>query len=236
MKDRTRAILEIAVKDFIKTGKPITSEYLYGLYDFGIKPAMIRWELNDLSEKGFFYQYHPSGGRYPTDKAYRFLVDEILAVKEGEMMDTSDMESNFYAHGAKALATMMANDLQSLIVAYDAAANALYGSGLSELLGHLETTAKDEIMDVVNDFELLENRLTKKRAWWEEASAWPKVFIGQSPVTTSEHLSVVAGRFEGDGKTILLLSIGPKRMDYEKSVNMFKGLATSKRKRKERID
>ena len=79
VKERSKSILEVAVKNFIETGQLISSKRLYEIYDFGIKPAMIRLELRDLSEQGYFYQRHPSGGRLPTDKAYRFYVKSILS-------------------------------------------------------------------------------------------------------------------------------------------------------------
>lgn len=52
MRERTKEILEAGVRQFIKTGLPITSERLFEEYDFGIKPAMIRCELNALDEEG----------------------------------------------------------------------------------------------------------------------------------------------------------------------------------------
>ena len=52
MRDRTRTILEAGIMEFIRTGLPITSERLFEEYDFGIKPAMIRCELNALDDDG----------------------------------------------------------------------------------------------------------------------------------------------------------------------------------------
>lgn len=231
MKDRTRAILELAVRDFIKMGKPITSEYLYELHDFGIKPAMIRWELNDLSEAGYFYQEHASGGRFPTNKAYRYFVDALLTDEADE--DEVRSGSDIFSYDMKALVQEMAEKLNVLSVGYDARGGVLYGSGLCELLEHLETDAKEELVDVVSDFESLEERLAKKRDWWEEEDLWPRVFVGESPVTRSDHLSVIAGRYDDHERTILLFSIGPKRMDYQRSVRMFKSLrASNKHKEK----
>ena len=77
LKERTLDILEASVRDFIETGNPVTSERLYRKYDFGIKPAMIRWELHDLAKQNYLCQNHPSGGRIPSDKAYKFFVEEI---------------------------------------------------------------------------------------------------------------------------------------------------------------
>ena len=59
MTERAQAILEAAVRDFVKTGQPVTSERLYETNDFGIKPAMIRWELSDLADADYFSKSIP---------------------------------------------------------------------------------------------------------------------------------------------------------------------------------
>lgn len=229
MKDRTRAILELAVRDFIKNGKPITSEYLYELHDFGIKPAMIRWELNSLAEAGFFYQEHPSGGRFPSDKAYRHFVDALLAREAA--VEEKEQKCELFMNDMKSMVQQMSEQLKVLSIGYDPKQGTMYGSGLRELLEHLETETKDELVDVVKDFEQIEERLAKKRDWWEEGEMWPRVFVGESPVTRSDHLSVIAARYDEGERTILLLSIGPKRMDYQQSVDLFKGLKSGKKKK-----
>ncbi|MEA2113612.1 MAG: heat-inducible transcription repressor HrcA, partial [Patescibacteria group bacterium] len=66
MTSRRKLILKISIDDFISNAHLITSGYLYNKYDFGIKPAMIRRELNELDKEKFLYQAHPSGGRVPT--------------------------------------------------------------------------------------------------------------------------------------------------------------------------
>jgi len=229
MHERTRSILEAAVRDFIKSGKPITSEYLYDIHDFGIKPAMIRWELNDLAEHGFFYQTHPSGGRFPTDKAYQFFVDEML--EDGADQGSSSSLFASAPDDMKHFVHEIADYLKLLSVGYDIREGMLYGSGLRALLGHLGADSLETITDAVGDFESIEERLSKRREWWEEETLWPKVFVGPSPITRSTHLSVVAGKMECDGREILMLTIGPKRMDYQKTVHLFKSLGKKKKKR-----
>ena len=42
-----------------------------------LSPATIRNIMSDLSDQGYLTQVHTSGGRIPTDKAYRFFVDSL---------------------------------------------------------------------------------------------------------------------------------------------------------------
>ena len=79
LKDRPLSILEAVVRDFINTGVPVSSKRLFQDHGFEIKPATIRAELNQLTESGFLSQPHTSGGRIPTDKAYRLFAEHFVA-------------------------------------------------------------------------------------------------------------------------------------------------------------
>src|SRR5579864_4356473 len=79
MQVRKGQILEAAIQEFIDTGEPVSSGWLYKRYDFGIKPAMIRLELDALEEDGYLEQPYHSAGRIPTDDGYEFYAERILA-------------------------------------------------------------------------------------------------------------------------------------------------------------
>lgn len=223
MRDRTQSILEASVREFIKTGKPITSEVLYDVYDFGIKPAMIRLELGDLSSDGFFYQTHPSGGRYPTDKAYKYFVDSVIekkSKKEHRWIDEEKIEDDF-----KGFIDDISRHLGVLSVGFNTYENTIIESGLCELIERMPSSAKEEILSVLNDFEAIGERIQKHREWIQNESFWPRVFIGESPITKSKDLSVVAGKISNEDGNIVIFSIGPKRMDYEEAIGIMKLLS-----------
>ncbi|MDI6820659.1 MAG: hypothetical protein QMD65_00575 [Patescibacteria group bacterium] len=223
---RRKTILEASVKHFIKIGEPITSERLYYNFDFGIKPAMIRWELNALGDAEYFYQEHPSGGRYPTNKAYRFLVDELLEDEEEKNSSFSKsfdlLFDEFVQGNKKVFIRDFAQYLKVLGIGYDYKLDYLYESGLDELLSKLETETKNDLLQVVEDFENLSERLEDKIDWWQKEKNWPQVFIGESPITKSEHLSIIVGKLDQGREKLLLIAVGPRRMDYQKSLKLFK--------------
>lgn len=227
MRARARTILETVIRDYIHFGRPITSERLFEAYDFGIKPAMIRWELQSLADAGFLYQTRPSGGRFPTHKAYRFFVERLLEDEpwpDGAPRDFSTALAVFSRGARRPLIEEIAGYLKVLGVGYEPESEFVYESGLRELLAHLEFEGRRELMDVIRDFDLLPGRLGEKRAWWEREENWPQVFVGASPVTRSPSLSVVAAKMTAGRRPFLLLAIGPTRMDYEKSLGLFRSL------------
>ncbi|MCE5272916.1 heat-inducible transcriptional repressor HrcA [bacterium] len=75
--EREAVILEQVIGDYIATAAPVGSRHLSRSGDSGLSAATIRNTMSDLEEKGFLWQPHPSAGRVPTDKAYRFFVDTL---------------------------------------------------------------------------------------------------------------------------------------------------------------
>ncbi len=225
MTERTEAILEAALRDFISTGRPVTSESLYESHDFGIKPAMIRWELNELSKEGYFYQRHPSGGRIPSDKAYRFFTERTLRKEEARNVRGFESALHDFVKGARrAFIEGLAEQFGNLSVGYEPEYDEVYESGLHALLRRLQddAIAPDELLEIVSDFESLPLRVHELRSWWEEEGMWPRVFVGKNPFTKSTNVAVVASCLKRGEEQFLLLSIGPKRMDYAKPIRAFK--------------
>jgi heat-inducible transcriptional repressor len=78
MDTRKQRLLEALIDDYIATAEPVGSRTLARKYGLGISPATIRNEMADLEELGYLEQPHTSAGRVPSDKGYRYYVDEIM--------------------------------------------------------------------------------------------------------------------------------------------------------------
>ena len=79
--DRKNQILGAIVEHFIKTAEPVGSKTIILTYNFKVSPATVRNDMADLEEAGLITQPHTSAGRIPTDKGYRFYVDELADFK-----------------------------------------------------------------------------------------------------------------------------------------------------------
>ena len=75
---RQSEILDRIVRDYIALAEPVSSRLLEKKHDFGVSPATIRNEMQKLTDRGYLFQPHTSAGRVPTDRGYRFFVDELL--------------------------------------------------------------------------------------------------------------------------------------------------------------
>lgn len=76
--DRSREILTTAIRLFVSTGEAVGSRTLARMSREGLSAATIRNIVSDLEASGYLYQPHTSAGRIPTDKGYRFYVDNLI--------------------------------------------------------------------------------------------------------------------------------------------------------------
>jgi heat-inducible transcriptional repressor len=76
---RDREILVALIRQFITSGLPVGSKALAVQLPEPLSSATIRNVLATLEESGFLLQPHVSAGRMPTEKAYRFYVDRVVA-------------------------------------------------------------------------------------------------------------------------------------------------------------
>ena len=89
--ERKLQILQAIITDYVKNAEPVGSRSLAKRYGLGVSPATIRNEMADLEELGYLTHPHTSAGRIPSDKGYRFYVDEILREKEIETEEFKDL-------------------------------------------------------------------------------------------------------------------------------------------------
>jgi heat-inducible transcriptional repressor len=76
--DRKAAILRAVVREYIETAQPVGSAHV-SRSGLGVSPATVRNEMAVLEREGYLAQPHTSAGRVPTDKGYRFFVDQLTA-------------------------------------------------------------------------------------------------------------------------------------------------------------
>ena len=78
MDERKWIILKAIIKTYLETGEPVGSRTIAKDSDLHLSSATIRNEMADLEEMGLILQPHTSAGRIPSDKGYRFYVDNLM--------------------------------------------------------------------------------------------------------------------------------------------------------------
>src|SRR5437868_6400605 len=75
---RARDVLREIVMQHVSTGEAISSRSLAKCGRFQLSPASLRNVMADLEDAGYLAQPHTSAGRVPTDRGYRFFIDNLM--------------------------------------------------------------------------------------------------------------------------------------------------------------
>lgn len=78
--ERQQRILHAIIDDYIRSAEPVGSRTISKRGDIGFSPATIRNEMSDLEELGYLEQPHTSAGRIPSQKGYRYYVDQLVGL------------------------------------------------------------------------------------------------------------------------------------------------------------
>lgn len=109
---RHRMILDAIVSMYIQNGEPIASQALLERMGLAVSSATLRNEMAALTKQGYLIQPHISAGRVPTNKAYRFYVENMkretqIAPEDKRQIkayfDMLDGDSQRFYHGAAKL-------------------------------------------------------------------------------------------------------------------------------------
>ena len=102
MDERKKQILHALIRDYVDVGEPVGSRTIAKKYGLGVSPATIRNEMSDLEEMGFIMQPHASAGRVPSDKGYRYYVDNLMEPEEKLLSDEEQQQvSDFFRNCAE---------------------------------------------------------------------------------------------------------------------------------------
>lgn len=93
LNDRRKSILKIIVEDYIKTARPVGSGYVSKMLN--CSSATVRNEMMYLEEVGLLEKTHISSGRVPSEKGYRYYVDELMTPKDMTGEDMLKLQTIF---------------------------------------------------------------------------------------------------------------------------------------------
>lgn len=93
LNERQNQIFKLIVEEYIKTAKPVGSKSLCDILN--CSSATIRNEMSELENYGLLEKTHISSGRIPSEKGYRYYVDNIMQPKELTGEDMLNLQTIF---------------------------------------------------------------------------------------------------------------------------------------------
>lgn len=221
MSPRQEKILAAIVEQFAEVAVPVGSHLLARA--FGVSSATIRSEMADLEKQGYVTHPHTSAGRIPTDKGYRFYVNQLA--KSGEMKKPKDRVERALAArvaGGGLPEQTIRNTVDTLVelthnLGLATIGVQLYMSGLSNLFGQPEFMHPGQVQQVARLLDNLEPWL------YEAAPNEPlSVYIGrENPIGRAAGCSLIISRFRSPFSDRSYIGVlGPTRQSYREVMGL----------------
>lgn len=91
LNERQKSILYYVIREYLQTGKPVSSMALVKNYHISVSSATVRNDMNSLEKEAFLFKPHTSAGRIPTEKAFRYYAKSMIEIEEQVKENISDM-------------------------------------------------------------------------------------------------------------------------------------------------
>lgn len=224
--ERQSQILNSIIREYISSASPVSSQLIEQNYDFGLCPASIRSEMQKMTEEGYLFQPHTSSGRVPTDKGYRFFVDNLLEETIPRPKAISGLENLFEEiedifKFASQLTKFLAEASCNLTILRLWERDLFWKEGWEEILREPEFENKGFTSSFTNFLRDFEGKIDDL-----QINSGIKIYIGrENPLSKEKDFSIILSRCplpaEKEGIVSLL---GPKRMDYDKNIRLINSL------------
>ena len=213
MTERQIQILDAIIEQYAEVASPVGSSLLAKL--FNVSSATVRAEMAHLEELGFISQPHTSAGRIPTDKGYRFYVNQVG--QESQKISSPRVERALAARTQGGLPErVIRNTVDTLVelthnLGLATIGDQLYMSGLSNLFGQPEFIHPAQVQEVARLLDNLE-------PWLREAAPNEalSVYIGaENPIGRNSGCSLIISKFRSPFSDKSFIGIlGPTRQSY----------------------
>lgn len=231
---RQETLLTSIIEEYVQTAEPVSSKLLEKTGFFGLKSATIRAAMNELEDIGYLTHRHTSGGRVPTDKAYRYFVDNLLTekrkVKSGK--ERRIIKEAIWGAGDepreinKTVAQLLSDLSGDLVITGILEEDDFFKVGLSSLFEMPEFREFNKTFRLTSFFDEFEDLFAKLEENFFGGSVADelKVFIGrENPVREIRDETVMFAKYNlPRNHTGSMTLVGPTRMDYEKNIGLIK--------------
>lgn len=227
---RKEHILDFIVRDFIRSAQPVSSgrisENLHKKQSLAGSPATIRNIMLELDEEGYLHQPHTSAGRAPTEKGYRYFVDNLMEIEEPDLETRRALDEIIenFEDEADSVFDELSRTLASHLGLFSGIGfldeDRIFGHGLAETLREPEFSSHKLTVKFAGFVENIESNIKK---------------FGDTEVDADGFGMVRAIFRDGELGECVIFSAGPQRMNYEKANSVIRYAAkdiVKKRKNK----
>jgi heat-inducible transcriptional repressor len=220
MTERQKHILAAIIEQYAEVASPVGSKLLAKI--FNVSSATIRAEMAELERGGFIAQPHTSAGRIPTDKGYRYYVNELAEPDSNLPARRAEKALSQRVQGAGMPEQTIKSAVDTLVelthnLGLATIGNQLYMSGLSNLFGQPEFIQAEQVRQVAGLLDNLE-------PWLREAAPNQplSVYIGrENPIGRAAGCTLIISRFRSPfSDRSYIGTLGPTRQSYKEVMTL----------------
>ena len=220
---RQARILAAIVKENCETSQPVASADIAEKYDFKVSSPTIRNEMQALEKMGYITQPHTSAGRVPTDKGFRYFVNQLmdkvkLTLKEQDRLKTELMKLQLAnAEISRRLAKLVSE--HSNAASFVLLPEEVSAVGLSNILSNPALPPEDA-KEIAEFFDHIDEHAEKMIQ--DYTGKGPEAKIGKEITLSknSDYSMIVSGLKLPSGKKGVIGLVGPKSMKYDKNMSL----------------
>ena len=222
MTNRQKEILTEIIRLYADSAEPVSSRELAN--SFGLSSATIRAEMSALEDASLIFQPHISAGRVPTDKGYRYFVNNLVPTgntksNKNVLSITKRVDSlKDRTDSAIKIAAETLSDLTGNMT-FATLSDSVYFHGMSQLFSQPEFLEQVQALQAARFIDAIQE-------WLSSAQIDSlQVFIGdENPVVRSSGLTMMVNRFSSPYSDQSYIGIiGPTRQSYDKVINLVEG-------------
>lgn len=229
---RQEALLASVAERYIASAEAVSSKFLEKRGFFGLKSATIRSEMNELETDGYLTHTYTSGGRIPTDKGYRYFVDNLISEKHKTKSEKDRKEiKNAIAAGGydphqinKNVAQILSELSDNLVITNIMEEDDFCKVGLAGLFEMPDFREFDKMFRLTNFFDEFENifgQLAEKI--FADVEDFHIMIGRENPVRDIRDETVMFTKYNlPRDYTGTLTLVGPTRMDYQRNIGLIK--------------
>ncbi len=221
MNQRQENLFLKIVHEYINSAEPVGSSLLAQKYNLGVSAATVRNDMAVLEEEGLITHPHTSAGRVPTEKGYKYYLDNYLdnnkeiSKKDKNKLKQLAKEKNSELKIKKIVKEIATLTGLAVVVAF--AKNNVYYTGISNLLAQPEFADLPIIYNIGEVVDHLDDVVTK---------IYDKVDKIEIKIGSENYFDKSCGSILIKKGEYLVCVLGPMRMNYQKNISLMNYLKT----------
>lgn len=218
--ERKRQLFLALTEEHIATGNPVGSQVLSKKSGIRCSSATVRNEFAELENDGFIFQPHTSAGRIPTEKGWKYYIDNLMkeqapSKRNQDILERALGKKDAIRESMKSLAKELA-ELSKETAFVGFSKDDVYYTGIANLFSEPEFAEVNMLRDmsvIIDHFDEVIDDL------YDSLENGTHVLVGKDN-PFGRQCGVVVNKFKSTEGDRLYGILGPARMEYASNVGL----------------